>query len=209
MVNYEFWGMGRKSDAKERLMAAILDLIWEGSYGTLRIDDICNRADVKKGSFYYFFPSKDALAVAALEDHWSRVGKPFMDGHFSPSRTPLERIRSYLEGVIDYQAQIAKEKGKVLGCSVLSVACETGTQDESVANTARCIFSRKSKYLESCIRDAIAEGEIPSCDVEEKAMGLWALIEGSMAQTRILSDLRPLERLPALAVSFLKSPSEK
>lgn len=189
-------------------MAAVLDLIWEGSYGSLRIDDICARAGVKKGSFYYFFPSKDALAVAALEDYWETHGKPFMDGHFSPAFTPLERIRKYLQGIIDHQSKIAEEKGKVLGCSVLSVACETGTQDEDVANTARSIFSRKSKYLESCIRDAIAEGEMPECDVEEKAMGLWALIEGSMAQTRILRDLKPLQRLPGLAISFLKSPSE-
>ena len=49
--------MGRTSDAKERLMAAALDLTWEESYGAITIDDICRRAGVKKGSFYYFFES--------------------------------------------------------------------------------------------------------------------------------------------------------
>ena len=43
--------MGRTSDANERLMSAALDLIWEESYGAVTIDDICKRADVKKGSF--------------------------------------------------------------------------------------------------------------------------------------------------------------
>ena len=56
--------MGRTSDANERLMDAALDLIWEESYGAVTIDDICKRADVKKGSFYYFFDSKAALATA-------------------------------------------------------------------------------------------------------------------------------------------------
>ena len=59
--------MGRKSDAKERLLDAALDLIWERSYGVVTIDAICEKAGVKKGSFYYFFESKSALAVAALE----------------------------------------------------------------------------------------------------------------------------------------------
>ena len=57
--------MGRTSDADERLMTAARDLMWEESYGSVTIDDICARAGVKKGSFYYFFDSKAALAVAA------------------------------------------------------------------------------------------------------------------------------------------------
>ena len=54
--------MGRVSDAKERLMEAVLELIWTGSYGSTTIDQICEKAGVKKGSFYYFFDSKAELA---------------------------------------------------------------------------------------------------------------------------------------------------
>jgi TetR/AcrR family transcriptional repressor of nem operon len=42
--------MGRTSNADERLKDAALDLMWEGSYGSITIDDICQRAEVKKGS---------------------------------------------------------------------------------------------------------------------------------------------------------------
>src|SRR5438105_14905643 len=63
--------MGRTSDANERLMDAALDLIWEESYGAVTIDEICKRADVKKGSFYYFFYSKATLAKSALERMWA------------------------------------------------------------------------------------------------------------------------------------------
>jgi TetR/AcrR family transcriptional repressor of nem operon len=47
--------MGRVSDAKKRLMEAVTELIWTGSYGNTTIDHICEKAGVKKGSFYYFF----------------------------------------------------------------------------------------------------------------------------------------------------------
>ena len=40
--------MGRTSDADERLMTAARDLMWEESYGSVTIDDICKRAEVKK-----------------------------------------------------------------------------------------------------------------------------------------------------------------
>src|SRR6476661_5534009 len=73
--------MGRVSDAKQRLMGAIAELIWTGSYGTTTIDQICEKAGVKKGSFYYFFQSKCDLAAAALEIGWAER-KPHMDARY-------------------------------------------------------------------------------------------------------------------------------
>ena len=64
--------MGRVSDAKQRLMDAVTELIWSGSYGSTTIDHICEKAGVKKGSFYYFFDSKSDLAAVAFEAEWQR-----------------------------------------------------------------------------------------------------------------------------------------
>ena len=57
--------MGRVSDAKDRLMKAVGELLWTGSFGSTTIDQICEKAGVKKGSFYYFFDSKAELALEA------------------------------------------------------------------------------------------------------------------------------------------------
>ena len=40
--------MGRVSDAKVKLMDAVTELIWTGSYGSTTIDQICEKAGVKK-----------------------------------------------------------------------------------------------------------------------------------------------------------------
>ena len=81
--------MPRVSDMKERLTDAALDLMWENSYGTTSVDAICERADVRKGSFYYFFRSKSELAAAALEADWKKR-KVDMDSIFSPTVPPRE-----------------------------------------------------------------------------------------------------------------------
>jgi len=88
--------MGRVSDAKQRLLQATIDLIWQNSYGAVTVDNICERAGVKKGSFYYFFPSKTDLVVAALDTHWQNL-KPILDDTFSPQVPPLDRFRKYFE----------------------------------------------------------------------------------------------------------------
>src|SRR3954466_5903752 len=143
--------MGRTSDADERLMNAALDLIWEESYGAVTIDDICKRADVKKGSFYYFFKSKAELAVAALEKMWRETWKPALDERFSPSVDPLSRLTNYLDGVYQMHAESFKKRGKVLGCPACSVGSEVWTVEADVNGKVRDIMQRKRRYYESAI----------------------------------------------------------
>src|ERR1043166_6049660 len=97
--------MGRVSDAKERLMEAVRELIWTGSYGSTTIDDICEKAGVKKGSFYYFFDSKADLAATALDVEFQK-NRVELDSIFSPRVPPVERIRNYCEFGYRWQADM-------------------------------------------------------------------------------------------------------
>lgn len=195
--------MGRTSDAKERLLDAALDLIWERSYGVVTIDAICEKAGVKKGSFYYFFESKAELAVAALDLNWTECGKPKWDRTFSCSRPPLERLRVFLQDIHDAQAKIKQEHGKVLGCPCFSIGSETSFQDEPVLAKAQEILQQQIRYFESSIRDAQAEGLVPAGDAALKAKCLFALFEGSLAQARIQNDLEVLRILPQAGMELL------
>ncbi len=195
--------MGRTSDADERLMDAALDLIWEESYGAVTIDDICNRAGVKKGSFYYFFDSKSDLAVAALERMWVQTWKPRMDASFSPSLNPLDRLTAYLASIYEKQVEVKKEHGKVLGCPVFSMGSETSTHEADINGKIREILNRKRRYYESTIRDALAEGLIEPCDPAEKANAFAGLIEGIVCQCRIMNDPEVAKSLPETALRLL------
>src|SRR5436190_2437270 len=107
--------MGRVSDAKQRLLDATIDLIWQHSYGAVTVDNICERAGVKKGSFYYFFPSKTDLVVAALDSHWQSL-KPTLDATFAAEVPPLDRFHNYFELMYLRQAALQEKYGRVLGC---------------------------------------------------------------------------------------------
>ena len=197
--------MGRTSDARERLMAAALDLMWEESYGAITIDDICRRADVKKGSFYYFFDSKSDLAVAAVDRLWNEKWKPNLDTVFSPAVEPLKRITGYLETIYAKQVESKEKSGKVLGCPVCSLGSEISTQDEKLGAKVREVCGRKRRYYESAIRDAVADGSIEPCDPVEKAASLVGLIEGVVSQGRIMNDPEVIRHLPAMALDLLRA----
>ncbi len=77
--------MPRTSTAKERLTETALKMIWGNSYGATSVDAICDKAGVKKGSFYYFFKSKSELAAAALDADWRKGHRARLDSIFSPT----------------------------------------------------------------------------------------------------------------------------
>ena len=201
--------MGRTSDADERLMTAALDLMWKESYGGVSIDDICKCADVKKGSFYYFFDSKAELAVAALEKLWRDDWKPRLDDCFSPSVEALARLTNYLTAVYEKHATYFKQNGKVIGCPVCSVGSEVSTQEVDLSAKVREIVSRKRRYYESAIRDAMAEGVIEQGDAAQKALALACLIEGAVSQARIMNDPELLRALPVAALALLGAKSSR
>jgi len=186
-------------------MTAALDLIWEESYGAVTIDDICKRADVKKGSFYYFFHSKADLAVAALERLWAEEWKPRLDQQFSPALEPLDRLTTYLEGVYTRNVESFKKHGRALGCPVFSVGSEVGTHDVDVSAKVREIVSRKWRYYESAIRDAIAQGSIEPGDPAKKAQMLGSLVEGAIGQSRVMNNPELLRNLPTAALEMLRA----
>jgi TetR/AcrR family transcriptional repressor of nem operon len=183
--------MGRVSDAKQRLMDAVLELLWTGSYGSTTIDQICEKADVKKGSFYYFFDSKAELATEALTDSW-RSKQAELDSIFSPVVPPLDRLRKYCDFSYKTQLEIKKKYGRTLGCPQFCLGAEVCTQEDKLQKKIQEILDYKRRYLESAVRDAHAAGLIKAPDAAAKARMIQAYYEGVLTQARIENDVEVL-----------------
>lgn len=195
--------MGR-TDARDRLVQAAIDLIWTSSYGAVSVDAICERADVRKGSFYHFFASKDELVVAALDAHWA-TRRPFLDEIFSASRPPLERLARYFAYVVRRQTEVKASYGRVLGCFHNSVGSECVQRPAEIAAKAQDIIVTLRRYLETALRDAQAEGLVPPGDPAVEAKNLFAYIEGALAQARVHDDLDVLRRIPETAFALVRA----
>ncbi len=186
--------MGRVSDAKERLMEAVTELIWHGSYGKTTVDQICDKAGVKKGTFYYFFDSKSDLAAAAVEKGW-QCQKVEMDAIFSPTVPPLERIQRFCERGFKKQEEMKRQCGCVLGCPLFTLGAEVCNQEAALHAKIKEILGEYHKYIESAIREAHNIGLIAAPDADTKARMIFAYSQGLLTQARILNDVEVLREM--------------
>lgn len=185
--------MGRVSDAKPRLLEAAMDLVWTRSYGAVTVDDICERAGVKKGSFYYFFKSKDELVAAALDAKWDEI-RPAYDRIFSASRPALDRLKGAFLYAYEHQKELCVKHGCVVGCPFSSIGTEIIAADKSLRDTVQRMIKGKLRYYESALRDLQAEGQLPpGQDVSVLARQAYSYFEGVLAQARIADDLEMLK----------------
>jgi TetR/AcrR family transcriptional repressor of nem operon len=186
--------MKPESASKTKLLETAIDLVWASSYGSVSVDDICAKAGVNKGSFYYAFKSKSDLAVAAFERHWE-LKRPLLDRIFSPQLPPLERLDQYCRLIINDQKQKYQLFGKMLGCPFCSIGSELGTQDENIRLKMEQILARQMKYIESLVRDLAAEGLVQSRNNRELAEELISYVTGVLMQAKIENSVRHVERL--------------
>jgi TetR/AcrR family transcriptional repressor of nem operon len=181
-------------ETRKRLLETSLNLIWNNSYGSVSVDDICKEANVKKGSFYHFFKSKSDLTIAAFDEQWRWI-KSNYDKSFSSSLPPLERFRQLCRGAIEGQNSKLKSCGHVCGCPYVSIGSELCGTDDNVRAKSAEIIEKSLVYYESAIIEAIARGEIAHCDSKSKATQLYNFMAGAMIHARIRNDLSALDGL--------------
>jgi TetR/AcrR family transcriptional repressor of nem operon len=186
--------MKQESESKRKLLEAAIDLIWKSSYGSVSVDDICEKAGVNKGSFYYAFKSKSDLAVAAYERYWENK-RAKMDAIYSPQVPPLQRLENLMQAINEDQLGRYKEYGKMPGCPFACIGSELSTQDENIRVAADKIGAKMAKYHESLVRDLAAEGLIETNNPAELAQEVGAYLMGVLTQAKIENSPMHLDRL--------------
>ena len=198
--------MGRTSDAKEKLLDVAFHLIWDSSYGGVSVDQICERANVNKGSFYHYFGSKADLAVAAYDEHWKQR-QPEMDRLFSAQTPPLERLTRWCESAYERQKQKAKQFGHVCGCPYGSIGGEIATQDDKIRAKVEELIARGTQYVETAIAEAQREGSLPAGDAKQKAQQVYSYLLGSLLRAKIQNDVEVLRNLAPTVMAIVGAQS--
>ncbi|MCB1840235.1 MAG: TetR/AcrR family transcriptional regulator [Alphaproteobacteria bacterium] len=182
-----------QTNTKDRLIKTAKELIWRDSYNATSVDEICVAADVKKGSFYHFFPSKAHLALATMDSCMQETIENY-DDIFSRTRPPLERFTLMARHVYKKQQEISAELGHVCGCPYATLGSEIASEDEEIAEKISDICAKKTAYYETALQDLISEGLIPeSTDVKIKSEEIFAFLVGQLLMARIKNDLSFIE----------------
>ena len=128
--------MARGDSTQKKLLKAAINLFHEFGYNGTSVRDIVSAAKVPKGSFYNYFKSKEALAIAA-----SDIFYPYALGFMEQENTssPVGRLHKYLWLTL---AEMQRY-GYVRGCLVGNFASEITNARPALKKRALPSFSTK------------------------------------------------------------------
>ncbi|MFI2487387.1 TetR/AcrR family transcriptional regulator [Promicromonospora kroppenstedtii] len=187
--------MPRTSDGRERLIEAGVELFSQRPYGSIGVAELCTRAGVNKGSFYYFFASKEALALAVIDRHWTWQ-KGVWAGILDGSGSLLDRLRGLFDATAQMQVDAVTGTGWVAGCLFGNLALEVSSQNEPVRLRLQEIFDEQIAMIASRLASAVESGELQSvADVDGAAKAIVAQLEGLVLFAKVFNDPSQLDAL--------------
>lgn len=173
-------------DTKQRLLDTAQELFYARSYADVGVQEICEKAGVKKGSFYHFFPSKRDLTLAMLDESWRQVKETMLGQAFAKDVPPLQRFTRFLDMSYAHHKAVKEQTGRILGCPYGNLAGELSTQDDEIRARINRIFQELEAPIEEALQEAVDRGDLQPIDTRATAEAMVAYIEGLtlMAKTR-------------------------
>ena len=195
--------MGRASDARERLVCAASDLLHARGYAAVGVAEICAAADVRKGSFYHFFESKQALTVEVVEAAWI-AQRPGWLAALAEDQPPLTRVKSLLALQAKTQRDGHSSTGAMRGCLFGNLALEL-SHEEVVARALSSVFDDQVALLAEALHAAAEDGSLdPTQATNDIARDLLAQVEGTVLFAKVANDPSMMDRLWPTAARMLR-----
>ncbi len=190
----------KNSPTRDRLIAEGLKSLILSGFDGVGLNAILHAAGVPKGSFYYFFKSKEEFAGAVL-DAYERHYVDWRNEIFKDvSCSPLRRLRNYFDAVERFHLAEAPLGGCLFG--VLSQVA-AARSPEFRARLAR-VFSRWEAQLRALLEEAQAIGEVdPGVDAKDAAAFLIDCYEGTLVRMKVDGDRSSFRRFRRFALEPL------
>lgn len=165
-----------KKDAKLALLDAAISLFRAKGYTATRVDDLCREAQVTKGSFFHYFETKEALAVAAAA-HWSVTTENFFNqAPYHQHPDPLDRVIGY----IAFRKQLLTGECQSFTCLAGTLVQEMYQESPALKKACHASIFNHAATLESDIQSA-KDHYIPSATWTASSIALHtqAVIQGA------------------------------
>jgi len=187
-----------KLSAREQLIAAGLETLHRKGFNGSGVQDITDAAGVPKGSFYNYFESKEAFAVAVL-DRYFQGGAERMAVLSDERIPPLERLGRYVDGVAAHLTE-----HQFQGCMVGNMGTEMSEQSRLVRDRLSSIFAAWTRAVENCLREAQQTGDLRA-DLDVGAVAAFFLNawQGAVLRTKVDKDPAAFDQFKAVVFKQL------
>lgn len=191
-----------KQSTRELILQTSAGLIHEKGFNNTGLQEILDSAGVPKGSFYFYFDSKEALGLAVLDYFTALIDGLFAKYLLDTSVPPLGR----LEKLLRFYENHFRKTGYRLGCPIGNLSLEMGDINEKFRGRLHSSIQKLVSRLENCLSDAKEQGAIPAdLNIKDAAAFIFHGFEGALLHMKVVKGPEPLVNLRKNIMNYLKN----
>ncbi len=146
--------MAHSQDRKKRLVQAALKLFASRGYYATSIADILKESGCKRGALYYYFPSKEELGYAVIDEAIRLILEQGAASHLQTDEHPIDRLLWMVDSLPDTTGL-----GE-LPASGTDIAIRMASVHEGFRRQLRQRLDAMLQQAEEAARRGVADGQI-------------------------------------------------
>ncbi|MEK6154474.1 TetR/AcrR family transcriptional regulator [Flavobacteriaceae bacterium 3-367] len=178
-----------------------MEILWSKGYNATSVNDIVMAAGVPKGSFYFYFESKEDFAIKAIKMYFETQVVSALEILQNRSISPKQRIIEFFE----YRTHILKNE---MDCKMGCLACNLGNEMAEHNENIRTVIVEQERMVQAVITETMEEaqacGEI---DASLNAADVVAFFEdagkGAMTSMKEMKSSYPIDNLMNMLKTLL------
>jgi TetR/AcrR family transcriptional repressor of nem operon len=177
---------------KEKILSAGARLVWQKGFNATGLQEILKEAGVPKGSFYFYFESKESFGLELIDVYISFFERELDGIMLDRTKEGLVRIKAFL----DFFRIVLEKENYTGGCPLGNLALEMGDINEKFGDRIAQGFEEIESKILGCLNDAKKSGDVPkSVNAESAASFILNSWEGALVRVKVDKSLKPLDLL--------------
>ena len=183
-------------DIRQHILDTGQALILGKGFTKVGLSELLTTAKVPKGSFYYYFTSKEQFGEALLENYFADYLQR-LETLFQPDGTPAKaRLMKYWALWLEVQGQGPCEEQ----CMVVKLSAEVSDLSEAMRVALLNGTNQVLERLTACLQEGLVDGSLaPELDPAATAQALYQLWLGASLLTKVRRE--PSALVAALATT--------
>ncbi|MCL1979736.1 MAG: TetR/AcrR family transcriptional regulator [Proteobacteria bacterium] len=188
------------SDTREHILVCGGRIIHHKGFTATGLQEILRAAGVPKGSFYFYFKSKEAFGLALVDYYQSQIAEQVRPILKDASKPPLARLANFF---LWFRTHFEQE-GFIKGCPIGNLIQELGDINPAFREKLNHSLEGLIRFVARLLQEAREQNELPArLEPEATARYILSAWQGALIRMKAVAGPEPLDTFQRMTFEVL------
>jgi TetR/AcrR family transcriptional repressor of nem operon len=191
-----------RTNTREEIIRKGAELIHAQGFNATGLQQILQTAGIPKGSFYFYFKSKEDFGLEII-NYFNAIISAIFTRYLSDKKIPsLKR----LEKLFEFFEATFQKSGYALGCPIGNLSLELADTNERLRLHLIGVIEKLMAQIELCLQEAKRDKSLPAnLNTADTARVIFYGFEGAVLHMKVVKSIEPFQAFRSYLTGYLKN----